>query len=202
MWLLIKWLDWSGRSYYVIVFFITSRGIMLLPVKTLSSSSVFRSVSLITVMSLAMCLAMLTSFCCCCCCCCCCCFVCCYSSLLPRVSLLPVPWALGLEDEILLSEAHPLFFYETPWKRAVFWIVLARSRTEHKESFIAWVMQHITANTLCDRHLKQLTYTELVVRYLLIITFLTTTPEGSIWVYAIWWRLVTWIDTHSAFIYI
>ena len=35
----------------------------------------------------------------------------CYSSLLPRVSLLPVPWALGLEDEILLSEAHLLFFF-------------------------------------------------------------------------------------------
>ena len=34
----------------------------------------------------------------------------CYSSLLPRVFLLPVPWNLGLEDEILLSEAHPLFF--------------------------------------------------------------------------------------------
>ena len=115
---------------------------MLLPVKTLSSSSMFRSGSLITVMSFAMWLAMLTSvfvvvvvvlFC----------FVfistlyitftclsllyvfmkkstnqCtayeCYSSLLSRVSVLPVPWALGLEDEIPLSEAHPPFFYETP----------------------------------------------------------------------------------------
>ena len=50
-------LDWSGKSYYVIVFFIISRGIVMLPVKTLSSSSVFRSVSLITVMSFAVWLA-------------------------------------------------------------------------------------------------------------------------------------------------
>ena len=62
MWLLIKWLDWSGKSYYVIVLFITSRGIILLPVKTLSSSSVFRSVSLITVMSFAVWLAILTKY--------------------------------------------------------------------------------------------------------------------------------------------
>lgn len=125
----------------------------------------------------------------------------CYSSLLPRVSLLLVPWALWWEDERLLREAHLSILWWNTMKKSSLWIVLARSRTEHNESFIAWVMQQITANTLCDRHLKQLTYTELVVRSL-IITFLATTPEGSIWVYAVWWRLVTWIDTHSAFIYI
>ena len=34
----------------------------------------------------------------------------CYSSLLPRVSLLPVPWALEWEHERLLSEAHLRIF--------------------------------------------------------------------------------------------
>ena len=55
-------LDWSGKSYYVVVFFIISRSIVMLPVKTLSSSSVFRSVSLITVMSFAVWLAILFFF--------------------------------------------------------------------------------------------------------------------------------------------